>query len=300
MTSSSSKCGVAAAAVVFIILSVSVPFAAVSAAAATARGDGELAQAPSGPGVTSLAVSATRGQKVLVIVDENHTQSQVQAGMPYLVSLQDKYGVTTHHTAVTNPSLPNYLVIAGGGTFGVTDDAPPSSHPVSGSSVFGAALAQGMTARAYNQAMTVNCQQSSSGTYAVKHNPWAYFVDERAACLADDVPLTQLAADIGSGHLPDVGMITPDMCNDGHDCPLGTADAFLQKWVPRIKNGPDYWSGRLTIVITFDEGIGSNQTIETVVINPRVKGIVVTAALTHAGLRYLSSQAGHECSVYLG
>jgi len=122
--------------------------------------------------------------------------------------------------------LPNYLVIAGGGTFGVTDDAPPSSHPVSGSSVFGAALAQGMTARAYNQAMTVNCQQSSSGTYAVKHNPWAYFPDERTACLAGDVATGTLTSgplltDITKGTLPNMGMITPDLTHDAHD------EAFL-------------------------------------------------------------------------
>jgi phosphatidylinositol-3-phosphatase len=292
MTRSSSKCGVAVAAVVLVILSVGVQVVAAAGAAAAVRVDGRLAEEPSGA-LPSSASSATGGQKVLVIVDENHTQSQVQAGMPYLVSLQNKYGVTTHHTAATHPSLPNYLVIAGGGTFGVTDDAAPGSHPVSGRSVFGAALAHGMTARAYNQAMTVNCQLTSSGPYAVKHNPWAYFVDERAACRANDVPLTRLAADIGSGRLPDIGMITPDMCNDGHDCSLGTADAFLRKWVPRIKNGPDYWSGRLTIVVTFDEGIGSSQAIETVVINPRVKGTVVTAALTHAGLsRWLYRVSG--------
>jgi hypothetical protein len=293
MTRSSSKCGVAVASVMLVILSVGVQVVAAAGAAAAVRVDGRLAEEPSGPALPSSASSATGGRKVLVIVDENHTQSQVQAGMPYLVSLQNKYGVTTHHTAATHPSLPNYLVIAGGGTFGVTDDAAPGSHPVSGRSVFGAALAHGMTARAYNQAMTVNCQLTSSGPYAVKHNPWAYFVDERAACRANDVPLTRLDADIGSGRLPDIGMITPDMCNDGHDCSLGTADAFLRKWVPRIKNGPDYWSGRLTIVVTFDEGIGSSQTIETVVINPRVKGTVVTAALTHAGLsRWLYRVSG--------
>jgi len=53
---------------------------------------------------------------VLVIVDENHTQRQVRAGMPYLVSLQKTFGGTTHHTAATHPSLPNYLLIAGGRT----------------------------------------------------------------------------------------------------------------------------------------------------------------------------------------
>ena len=117
--------------------------------------------------------------KVLVIVDENHTQAQAQADMPFLVSMQDAFGVATNYTSQAHPSLPNYLTIAGGSTFGVTNDAGPGSHPVTGPSVFGAALTQGRSARTYNEAMTGNCELASHGDYAVKHNPWAYFADEQ-------------------------------------------------------------------------------------------------------------------------
>jgi len=204
--------------------------------------------------------------------------------MPYLVSLQHTFGVTTHHTATTHPSLPNYLEIAGGSTFGVTDDAAPGSHPIAGVSVFGSALAQGKSARTYNESMTTACQQTSSGNYAVKHNPWAYFLDERTECQANDRPLTSLPGDITAGTVPNVGMITPNLCNDGHDCSLETADAFLKTWMPQIMNGPDYQSGRLTVVVTFDEGVGTDQTIQTVVVNPALDGVVVGSPLTHAGL----------------
>ena len=99
------------------------------------------------------------------------------------------------------------------------------------------------------------------------------------------MPLSLLAADISSGQLPNVGMIIPNLCNDAHDCRLGTADAFLKTWTPQILRGSDYASGGLlTIVITFDEGVGSSQTIETVVINPAVHASLVSALLTHAGL----------------
>lgn len=104
--------------------------------------------------------------------------------------------------------------------------------------------------------MTSNCQLTSTGEYAVKHNPWAYFADERAICQSDDVPLTVLPSDLASSDLPNVGMITPNMCNDGQDCPLDAADAFLRTWVPQLMNRPDYQNGNLTIVITFDEGGG--------------------------------------------
>jgi acid phosphatase len=237
-------------------------------------------------GPVTAAAPGSANQKVVVIVDENHTQAQAQAGMPFLLQLQNTFGVTTHYTAPTHPSLPNYLMITGGSTFGVTDDAPPGSHPVTGTSVFGAAAAHGKTARTYNESMSSNCQLTAEGDYAVKHNPWAYFVDERAACLTDDVPLTALPADIAAGNLPNVGMITPNMCNDGHDCPLAAADAFLQTWVPELMNGPDYRNGDLAIVITFDEGVGSTQTIQTVVINPAVKTAAVDVPLTHAALSH--------------
>jgi acid phosphatase len=246
--------------------------------------------------IATATVSAATGpvnQKVLVIVDENHTQAQAQAEMPFLVGLQSTFGVTSNYTSPTHPSLPNYLLIAGGSAFGVTDDAAPSSHPITGTSVFGAALSQGRTARTYNEAMTTNCELTASGDYAVKHNPWAYFVDERTACQTNDVPLTALSGDIDSAALPNVGMITPNMCNDGHDCPLEKADAFLRTWVPQLMNGPDYRNGDLTIVVTFDEGVRSEQTIQTVVITPAVKAAVVTAALTHAGLsRWLYRVSG--------
>ncbi len=243
--------------------------------------------------VSSTPAPTGTGQKILVIVDENHTQAQAQAGMPYLVSLQNQFGVTTRHTAPTHPSLPNYLVIAGGSTFGVTNDNSPASNPVRGQSVFGAAIAKGKTAKTYNDSMTTNCQLSSSGRYAVKHNPWAYFVDERTQCQQGDLPLGRLAADVSGGALPTVGMLTPDMCNDGHDCSLATADAFLRNWMPLIMNGPDYRNGKLTVVITFDEGVGTSQTIETVVVNPTIHGAVITTPLTHASLsRWLYRVSG--------
>ena len=47
----------------------------------------------------------------------------------------------------------------------MTDDAAPSSHRITGQSVFGAALANGHTARTYNETMASNCQQTDSGNY---------------------------------------------------------------------------------------------------------------------------------------
>jgi acid phosphatase len=127
---------------------------------------------------------------------------------------------------VTHPSLPNYLAIAGGSTFGVRNDASPSSHHISGPSVFDRVIAGGRTAKTYADAMPAPCTLTATGRYAVKHNPWAYFSDpaSRANCRRFDVPLGTTTAgalrhDLDAGTLPTVGLVSPDLCHDGPPTP---------------------------------------------------------------------------------
>jgi acid phosphatase len=228
--------------------------------------------------------------KLLVIVEENHSLSQMQSGMPYLFSQAQKYGYATGYTAITHPSLPNYIAIASGSTHGISDDNPPSSHPVNSSSVFGQAIAAGGTARVYADGMKTNCQATSSGTYAVKHNPWAYFTPsaEATACGRNDVPETQLSADVAAGNLPTVGMVVPDMCHDAHDCSLATADSWLKQRLQDIYAGPDWKSGHLAVVVTADEDDRNHgNSVLTVVIHPSQSQNVVSKPLTHYSLTRL-------------
>jgi phosphatidylinositol-3-phosphatase len=233
--------------------------------------------------------------KVLVFMVENHSLDEMRTQMPWTAALADRYGYATAYHAMTHPSLPNYLAIAGGSTFGVQDDNDPSSHPISGSSVFGEALAAGRTARVYAEAMPGTCATTPSGTYAVKHNPWAYFVDERAACDRYDVPIDQLAGDIRTGSLPGAGMVVADMCHIAHDCPLGTADAWLRSVVGPVLAGPDFRKGRLVVVITADEDDRSDDNrVLTVVASAGMPAHqVVSTPLTHLSLTRLYAEVLH-------
>lgn len=118
--------------------------------------------------------------KVLVMMEENHSATQAEAGMPYLMRRAYRYGYDANFHAVGNPSLPNYLAIAGGSTFGITDDDAPSVHPIHAITVFDQALKNGKTATTFNESMPSACDRRSSNLYAVKHNPWPYFVRVRS------------------------------------------------------------------------------------------------------------------------
>lgn len=253
------------------------------------------------PGTETTRPTAVSGEitKTLVIIEENHSLAQMRAGMPHLFSLAQQYGYATDYRAITHPSLPNYLAIAGGSTFGVHDDQPPVAHLITGPSVFDQAIAAGHTARLYAESMPHACDTSSSGSYAVKHAPWTYFIGGRRACATDMVgagtPSTgPLAADITASRLPTIGMLIPNLDHDAHDGSLAQADAWLRGWLTTILAGPDFTAGRLAVVVTADEndGAAGNQVL-TVVLAPGLRHRVVTAPLDHYSLtRFLDHVAG--------
>ncbi|MFC8504726.1 alkaline phosphatase family protein [Pedococcus sp. NPDC057267] len=265
-----------------------------SASPSTGVGPGRPTTAPTGAtrstGATSVGTSAAP-TKLLVVVMENHSLSQMRAQMPYTEALAQRYGYATGWSAVRHPSLPNYLAIASGSTHGVTDDAPPAQHPLTGATVFGRALAAGSTAAVYVEGMGRACQPVPGGRYAVKHNPWAYFPAERAACDRHDLPLDALPAAIAGGTLPAAGMVVPDLCHDAHDCALGVADDWFRTWMTRIEAGPDWRSGRLVVVLTADEDDqSSGNRVLTVVAHPSLHHVVVSAPLDHYSLTRLYAE----------
>jgi acid phosphatase len=229
-----------------------------------------------------------------VVVEENHSYQQMQSGMPYLTSLASTYGYASNYTAISHPSLPNYLAIAGGSTFGVTDDNNPTAHPINAPSVFDQALAQHLTAGVYADSMPSNCDLNNAGNYAVRHNPWTYFTLGRSDCQSYDRPMGTFTSDAKSSSLPNVGMVVPDVCNDAHSCPLATADTWLKNELPTVLGSQDFTSGRLAVVITADEDDhSSGNHVLTVVLDANLSGAVVTTPLSHYSLsRFYSETVG--------
>ena len=102
--------------------------------------------------------------------------------------------------------------------------------------------------------------------YATRHNPFMYFksiIEHPGICDTDVVNLEVLPGDLKEAKTTaSYTFITPDLCDDGHDTPckdgkrpggLVSANAFLEKWVPKITESPAYAEGGL-LIVTFDEG----------------------------------------------
>ena len=238
-----------------------------------------------------LHTTASRTSKVtklLVVVMENHSLSQMKSGMPYTFGLAQRYGYATDYHALRHPSLPNYVAIAGGSMYGIHDDGLPPTHKIYGRSVFGQALRHHKTAATYAESMPSACSGKFVGRYASKHNPWTYFVKERRSCRAHDRGLPAFASAARAGKLPRVGMLVPNLCHDAHDCGLATADSWFETQMRRVFAGPDWRAGRLAVVLTADEDDhNEGNKVLTVVIHGSQHHNVVSRRLTHYSLTRL-------------
>jgi photosystem II stability/assembly factor-like uncharacterized protein len=96
---------------------------------------------------------------------------------------------------------------------------------------------------------------TNGGQYAAKHNPYVWFhsLIDQPSCEKRVLPLTALGGDLQSvTTTPNLSFISPDLCEDGHDCGLDVVDRWLRRWVPPILASPAYRQDGM-VVVTFDE-----------------------------------------------
>ncbi len=224
-------------------------------------------------------------QHVVTIVLENKEFGTVvgSAKMPYFNELARGNTLLTQLYAVTHPSLPNYLAMIGGDTFGITFDC--NSCLTAGTTLPDLIEASGRTWKTYQEDMPSPCYEKPEyANYVMKHNPFLYFKPIRLdaqRCQQSVVPYTQLPLDIAAGQLPNYVFITPNECNDAHDCGIDVADGWLKIQVPILQAALDAEGKPYLIIITWDEGQGNHSCcglpqeaggrIATILVSPQAK-----------------------------
>lgn len=217
---------------------------------------------------------------VFIVVEENHNYADVvaSASMPYFNGLANKYGLAANYFANGHPSIPDYFMLTTGQTLTVIDAVTPQTFPVSDDNVVRELIAAGKTWKSYAEDLpSIGYTGGDSGKYLVRHNPLAYMTDVQndPAQVKNLVPFTQFAADLPTANLPDYSFIVPNACNDAHDCPLTTADAWLKTNIDPIIQSPVFQKDGLLIIV-FDEAdtidfTGGGGHVAAVLVSPRSK-----------------------------
>jgi hypothetical protein len=223
---------------------------------------------------------ASSSSHVVVIVMENKEASEVigTPDAPFTTKLAGRYGLATSSFAIKHPSVPNYIALTSGSTQGIDTDC--TDCRVGARNLASQLETAHVSWKAYLEGLPHRCflGAASTGGYAKKHNPFAYYDDivKSPSRCKHLVPFTRLGRDMRRGRLPTFAWITPNLCNDMHDCGVGAGDRFLARVVPSVLRvlGP-----RGFLVVTWDEGASDRGCcgtarggrIATIVAGPRVR-----------------------------
>lgn len=247
---------------------------------------------------------------IIILIFENKEYGTIigNKSLPNYNRYAQTYTLLNAHYAITHPSLPNYLALIGGDTFGVTSDC--NHCYVDAASLPDLIEASGRTWRTYQERMPSACFLGDAFKYAQKHNPFIYFtpIRENAVRCADGiVPLAQLDTDLAARKLPNFVFITPDLCNSAHDsedCPPRIADAWLGELIPRLQDYLESDGQPYLIILTWDEGQGDHGCcglpekaggrVPTVLISPQARlGFQDETPYTHYSILKTISAAWH-------
>jgi len=223
---------------------------------------------------------------IVIIIFENKEFSTVIANpaMAYFNLLASTYTLLTQHYAITHPSLPNYISLIGGDTFGIVDDCDFADCYINAKSLPDLIEASGRTWKTYQDDIPEPCFTGNTLRYVRKHNPFIFFDPirtDKERCTRSIVPLTQMEDDLAANNLPNFTFITPDICYSAHDCSLDLADGWLREQMDMLYPALDATGEPYLIILTWDEGQGFHSCcglpelaggrIATVLISPQVK-----------------------------
>jgi len=240
----------------------------------------------------SLTKQTGPSHTVLIMLENRELDEVVGSSEPTMLDELSKMGaLAVNFYAITHPSLPNYLALIGGSTFGISENC--TGCHVSGPNLATQLSAADISWRAYMGSMPRSCFEGAEvGEYVKRHNPFLYFpsITNYPSLCADDVPETALDRQLARHDLPTFSWITPNICDDAHSCEFSSADKYLERLAPRLLRqlGPHG-----LLIVTFDEGTsnagccGNAQggRIATILIGPDVrKGVRLRRPYTHYSL----------------
>ena len=221
----------------------------------------------------------TKYVQLVIFENEGYGEIVGSSSAPYITSLAKRWANMTQSFAITHPSEPNYLALFSGSTQGVTSDACPLTF--SATSLGGQLLAAGLSFTGYAETMPSN---GFTGCYAVpdnlksgylyfrKHVPWPNFTD---------VPAPDNVVYPGPLNAPpsQFTWITPNMCDDMHDCDISTGDAWAKKNLPKLIAWDKAHNG--VLILTFDENDGSSGNQITTILAGNVRPGQYGQKITH-------------------
>jgi hypothetical protein len=250
---------------------------------------GVLALASLAPAGAGAAAALPRPAHTIVIVEENKSLAQIDGSghASFINEIARRGAFFVHAHGVTHPSLPNYLALFAGVTNTNGDGCPAAGISALAPNLGSELIAAHLTFSGFAEALPgTGSTVCAAGTYARKHAPWVAFDNIPKA---DSRPMDALPTNYDA--LPTVSFLIPDVDDDMHDGSIDEGDTWLATHVKPLLAWADAHDS--LVVITWDEGYDSDNTIPTIFYGPMVKPGRYSETVNHLNtLRTLEEMYG--------
>jgi phosphatidylinositol-3-phosphatase len=237
---------------------------------------------------TFAAAQVPRSNHVVLVVEENHSLSQVigNPAMPYFNSLASTYALATQFYANTHPSIGNYFMLTTGNLITNNDS---TTATVTADNIVRRLLSAGKTWKGYAESLPATGYLGPDVfPYVRRHFPVSFFSDvvHSSVQRLNLVPFSHFPSDLANGHLPDFSLVIPNVQDDAHNCPAGlvacsdaqilhAADNWLKLHIAPLIANPAFKTDGILIIV-FDEGRGGDNArggghVAALIIGPKVR-----------------------------
>ena len=235
---------------------------------------------------------------IFLIVEENKAFNDVvgSKNAPYINQLIANGSLLANYHATAHPSLPNYLELTSGTNDGIRSDCSPPGKSCEASvrNIADEIEESGRSWKEYAESMPTLCGMVNAGEYATKHNPFVYYTDitnNPERCKIHVVPFALLQTDL-SGSMASFAFITPNLCDDMHDCSVSVGDSWLSREVPEILKSAACTKQSCLVVITWDENDSGSTNVPAIFTGTGVRsGYVSENDYTHYSLLHTIESA---------
>jgi hypothetical protein len=209
---------------------------------------------------------------IVVVIEENHSASEIAAYAPYISSLITGGASLTNYSALTHPSQPNYFALYAGDTMGIADNR---NHSYSDVPTLATALQDA------GKNFTGYIEEGSPR----KHNPWEsfgeYSVEQRMSNFPTDY-----------SQLPTVSFVIPNLNNDMHDGSVSQGDTWLRQNLSAYTHWAKNNNSLLVVTTDEDDLSGSNQVMTVLNGAHVVPGTYTQSANHYSLLKTIAAAAG--------
>ncbi len=207
---------------------------------------------------TAAATTTDNRARIIVVVEENKNADEILGSgrAPFIEELAREGVVLGSYYGVAHPSLPNYLALLGGDTFGISTDCTDCT--VDAVNLVDQLEQADVSWKGYFQGLPDRCATDDRvGDYVIRHNPFMYYdgVRENHGRCVNVVPFDELRQDLADNVLPRFSLVVPDLQHDMHDGSIAEGDRWLRDLYEMVRSSPA-WQADVRLVVTFDEGTG--------------------------------------------